>query len=139
MRGKFHIRREDILYQRKKSSVLGSRNVSSEGFICEKQKQKIETGRPTLLVDRTVKYVYSRKVRYYSARHLNPTKSNSNGNITDLVFRFFHGFLLISTDFHGFLRFSTDFPRIFSDFSRILSRSQRFSHRYSLITLFKKC
>ena len=33
----------------------------------------------------------------YSARHLNPTKSNSNGNLTDLVFRFFHGFLLIST------------------------------------------
>ena len=30
----------------------------------------------------------------YSARHLNPTKSNSNGNLTDLVFRFF------LTDFH---------------------------------------
>ena len=51
----------------------------------------------------------------YSARHLNPTKSNSNGNLTDLVFRFFpristdlHGFLLISTDFHEFSRFSVE-------------------------------
>ena len=73
----------------------------------------------------------------YSARHLNPTKSNSNWNLTDLVFRFFPR---ISTDFLGFPRIFTifhGFPRIFSDFSRILSRSQRFSHRYSLITLFK--
>ena len=55
-------------------------------------------------------------------------QSPTEMEITDLVFRFF------SIDFHGY-------SRIFSDFSRfltILSRSQQFSHRYSLITLFKK-
>ena len=77
--------------------------------------------------------LWNRKNSSYSARHLNPTKSNWNGNLTDLVFRVFsHGFLLIATDCHGFSRFFTDFPRI-------LTRSQQFSHRYSLITLFKKC
>ena len=62
----------------------------------------------------------------YSARHLNPTKSNSNGNLTDLVFRFFNGFPLISTYFHGFLRiftifhgFSTDFKQISAVFSSL--------------------
>ena len=47
----------------------------------------------------------------YSARHLNPTKSNSNGNLTDLVFRFSR----ISTDLHGFPLISTDFPQISTD------------------------
>ena len=59
----------------------------------------------------------------YSARHLNPTKSNSNGNLTDLVFRFcltdFHWFPRISTNFHNFPRIFTDFLGFFTDFKQI--------------------
>ena len=78
----------------------------------------------------------------YSARHLNPTKSNSNGNLTDLVFRFFsqistdlHGFPLISTDFYEFSRFSTDFPRISTDFLGFFTDFKQISALFSSLQL----
>ena len=49
---------------------------------------------PFWLLYKHATYKSQKVPRLYSARHLNPTKSNSNGNLTDLVFRFF------LTDFH---------------------------------------
>ena len=68
-------------------------------------------------------------------RHLNTTKSNSNGNLTDLVFRFFNGFPLISTDFYEFSRFSSDFPRISTDFLGYFTDFKQISAIFSSLQL----
>ena len=78
----------------------------------------------------------------YSARHLNPTESNSNGNLTDLVFRFFsriytdlHGFPLISTDFYELSRLSTTTNNKIRDYFALLTSFKLKKPPYSNVGL----